>query len=99
MSKIMVLEGYTGMAHSRKHHPKHHKKAHHSGCHVEHVVIKTRRGKKVSFMAHKGPKCPPAKHPRPKNAARFIAISKKCLKKGKPGSKSNIACLRKLHRA
>lgn len=65
-------------------------------CKTKQVHIKRKGSKKViaSFKARVGPGCKPKKRRKTAANKKIAQMGRKCAKKGRVGSKANIACLR-----
>lgn len=65
-------------------------------CKTKRVQIKRKGSKKViaSFKARVGPGCKPKKRKSTPQRKKIAALGRRCAKKGRVGSKANIACLR-----
>lgn len=65
-------------------------------CKTKRVQIKRKGSKKIiaSFKARVGPGCKPKKRKKTAQNRKIASLGRKCAKKGRVGSKANIACLR-----
>lgn len=66
------------------------------GCATKQIRFKTKRGRTISFKGRHGPDCSPRRrsHKTPAAFRPWAAAAKKCARRGKIGSKAQVACMK-----